>query len=74
VANSQVRQLMKARAEMRLEEIISAVGQTFLGVTINCALHAHKFDPIPQTDYYRVKAVFEGRALWRSTHAHLRQS
>ena len=62
VANGQVGQLMKARArEDELEEIISAVGQTFLGVTINCArCHAHKFDPIPQSDYYRVKAVFEG--------------
>ena len=53
---------MKARArEDELEEIVSAVGQTFLGVTINCArCHAHKFDPIPQSDYYRIKAVFEG--------------
>ena len=35
-----------------------AVGQTFLGLTVNCArCHDHKFDPIPQPDYYRLKAV-----------------
>ncbi|MFO0803050.1 MAG: DUF1553 domain-containing protein [Gemmataceae bacterium] len=47
--------------EEQLEEMVGAVGQTFLGLTLNCArCHDHKFDPIPQTDYYRVKAVFEG--------------
>ncbi len=25
-----------------------------------CRCHSHKFDPIPQTDYYAMKAVFEG--------------
>ena len=62
VGNGQVGQLMKTRVrEEELEDIIGAVGQTFLGVTINCArCHDHKFDPIPQSDYYRVKAVFEG--------------
>ncbi len=47
--------------EDELEDMISVVGQTFLGLTINCArCHSHKFDPIPQEDYYRVKSVFEG--------------
>ena len=47
--------------EEQLEEIVSAVGQTFLGLTVSCArCHDHKFDPIPQTDYYQIKAVFEG--------------
>ncbi|HWN94298.1 MAG TPA: DUF1553 domain-containing protein [Methylomirabilota bacterium] len=47
--------------EEELEDMISVVGQTFLGLTINCArCHSHKFDPIPQEDYYRIKAVFEG--------------
>jgi hypothetical protein len=37
------------------------VGQTFLGLTVNCArCHSHKFDPIPHQDYYRIKSVFEG--------------
>ena len=47
--------------EEQLEEIVGAVSQTFLGLTLHCArCHDHKFDPIPQADYYRVKAVFEG--------------
>jgi hypothetical protein len=47
--------------EEELEDMIAAVGQTFLGLTLNCArCHAHKFDPIPQRDYYRVKAALEG--------------
>src|SRR5260370_40840567 len=47
--------------EEELEDMLSAVSQTFLGMTANCArCHDHKFDPIPQKDYYRLKAVFEG--------------
>ena len=47
--------------EDELEDTISVVGQTFLGLTINCArCHSHKFDPIPQEEYYRIKSVFEG--------------
>jgi hypothetical protein len=47
--------------EEQMEELIGAVAQTFLGLTVNCArCHDHKFDPIPQRDYYRLKAVFDG--------------
>lgn len=47
--------------EDELEDTLSVVGQTFLGLTLNCArCHSHKFDPIPQEEYYRIKAVFEG--------------
>jgi hypothetical protein len=32
-----------------------------LGLTVGCArCHDHKFDPVPQTDYYAMKAVFAG--------------
>lgn len=62
VGAGQKSKVMRMRVrEEELEDLISAVGQTFLGVTINCArCHDHKFDPIPQRDYYAVKAVFEG--------------
>ena len=32
-----------------------------LGLTMNCArCHSHKYDPIPQRDYYRAMAIFKG--------------
>jgi hypothetical protein len=44
-----------------LTEIATNVGQTFLGMTVNCArCHNHKFDPILQADYYRLQAIFAG--------------
>ncbi len=44
-----------------LTEITTSVGQTFMGLTVNCArCHNHKFDPILQADYYRLQAVFAG--------------
>jgi mono/diheme cytochrome c family protein len=51
---------LRAR-EVQLEEMVATASQVFLGLTVNCArCHDHKFDPIPQADYYRMKAVFEG--------------
>jgi len=44
-----------------LHDIISTTSSAFLGLTVGCArCHNHKFDPIPQTDYFALKAVFEG--------------
>ena len=44
-----------------LHDIVSTTGSAFLGLTVGCArCHDHKFDPVPQTDYYRLKAVFAG--------------
>ena len=37
------------------------LGSGVLGLTIKCArCHSHKYDPIPQRDYYRLLAVFKG--------------
>ena len=42
-----------------IDEMLSSTGQAFLGLTLQCArCHDHKFDPIPQTDYYRLYAFF----------------
>ncbi len=40
---------------------IDIFGSAVLGLTIKCAkCHSHKYDPIPQRDYYRLAAVFKG--------------
>ena len=42
-----------------LTEMTNIVGSAFLGVTVGCArCHDHKFDPIRQSDYYRLQAFF----------------
>jgi mono/diheme cytochrome c family protein len=42
-----------------LDDLVSTTSLTFLGMTVGCArCHNHKFDPIPQKDYYRMQAVF----------------
>ena len=43
-----------------LDDVVTTTGQTFLGLTINCArCHDHKIDPVPQKDYYRLVAFFQ---------------
>lgn len=43
----------------RLEDMVHATSTAFLGLTVKCArCHDHKFDPIPQTDYYRMASAF----------------
>jgi hypothetical protein len=42
-----------------LTEMANIVGASILGVTLGCArCHDHKFDPIRQSDYYRIQAYF----------------
>ena len=42
-----------------LDDLVNTTTLTFLGMTVGCArCHNHKFDPIPQKDYYRIQAVF----------------
>src|ERR1051325_5751459 len=44
-----------------LHDMVSTTGSAFLGLTVGCArCHNHKFDPIPQTDYYAIKACLTG--------------
>ncbi len=53
--------MQAAAREEELEGLVATVTQTFLGLTVNCArCHDHKFDPIPQKEYYQVAAALGG--------------
>ncbi len=41
-------------------DTIKIVGTGLLGLSLQCAqCHDHRYDPIPQTDYYAIRAIFE---------------
>jgi hypothetical protein len=43
------------------DDMIANTMSTFASLTVHCArCHDHKFDPIPQRDYYRLQAIFAG--------------
>ena len=42
-----------------MDDMLSTTGSAFLGLTIGCArCHDHKYDPLPNEDYYRMLATF----------------
>jgi hypothetical protein len=41
-----------------LHDTVEMMGSSLFALTVNCArCHSHKFDPIPQRDYYRLMAL-----------------
>ena len=43
-----------------MEQTVEHVSKGFLGLTMNCGkCHDHKYDPIRQVDFYRMRAFFE---------------
>ncbi len=47
-----------------VDEQIDTLGKAVLGMTIGCArCHDHKFDPIPQRDYYALAGIFRSSHL-----------
>src|SRR5262249_49473462 len=57
------------------DDTIDNVGKAFLGLSVSCArCHNHKFDPIPNSDYYAMYGIFSstryafpGTELFRHT-------
>jgi hypothetical protein len=42
-----------------MDDMLATIGTSMLGLTVGCArCHDHKFDPIPQRDYYRLLSTF----------------
>lgn len=58
--------LKEERRHMVLNELTSTVGSVFLGLQLGCAqCHDHKYDPLSQADFYRLRAVFESAELFK---------
>src|SRR5204862_2594389 len=56
---SNARNLMQRRQEI-LNDITDTTAAVFMGLTVACArCHDHKYDPIRQSDYYRLQAFYD---------------
>ncbi|MFM8272370.1 MAG: DUF1549 domain-containing protein, partial [Gemmata sp.] len=43
-----------------LTDTVKITASAFLGLTVGCAqCHNHRYDPVPQTDFFRLRAAFE---------------
>jgi hypothetical protein len=50
----------KAARNQVVADTIKIVSSSLLGLSVGCAqCHNHRYDPIPQADYYRLRAVLE---------------
>lgn len=51
-----------------IDEQLDTLGKAFLGMTIGCVrCHDHKFDPLKQSDYYALAAIFKSTRTFAST-------
>ena len=51
-----------------IDEQLDATGKAFLGMTFGCVrCHDHKFDPIKQSDYYSLAAIFKSTKTFGDT-------
>jgi hypothetical protein len=50
-----------------IADTIKIVSSSFLGLTVGCAqCHDHRYDPISQRDYYRMRALLEPGLDWKN--------
>src|SRR5207253_925270 len=49
-----------------IADTMKIVSSSLLGLTVGCAqCHDHRYDPIPQSDYYRLRAIYEPAFDWK---------
>ena len=54
---------VKKRADI-VDEQIDTMGRVFLGLALGCArCHDHKFDPVPERDYYALAGIFHSTTI-----------
>ncbi len=57
--------LQEERRHTFLNDMTGTVGSVFLGLQMGCAAcHDHKYDPISQADFYRLRACFDVETLF----------
>jgi len=58
--------LIEERRHVYLNDMAATVGSALLGLNIGCAqCHDHKFDPISQYDFYRLRAFFDPADIFK---------
>jgi hypothetical protein len=58
---------MKVATNQLIADTMQIVSTSILGLTMQCAqCHNHRYDPIPQVDYYRMRAIFEPALDWKN--------
>jgi len=54
-------------ANQVVADTLKIVTTSLLGMSVACAqCHDHRYDPIPQVDYYRLRAIFEPAYNWKN--------
>jgi Protein of unknown function (DUF1553)/Protein of unknown function (DUF1549)/Planctomycete cytochrome C len=55
-----VRNFHNSNRDIWLDAAVEHTAKAFMALTVNCArCHDHKYDPIPQREYYAFRAIFE---------------
>lgn len=50
-----------------MADTLKIVGTSLFGLSIQCAqCHDHRYDPLPQADYYALRAIFEPALDWKA--------
>jgi hypothetical protein len=58
--------LIEERRHQVLNEMTSTVGAVFLAMQVGCAqCHDHKYDPVTQHDFYRLRTFFESAEIFK---------